>query len=69
VIEATRILSAIERGDAGAADELWLLVYEELRKLKAREAPGHRLRATALVHETPTSGWWARTPAPACSTS
>ena len=38
-----------------AADELLPLVYEELRKLAsqkmAREAPGHTLQATALVHE------------------
>jgi len=31
----TRILDAIEHGDAKAADELLPLVYEELRKLAA----------------------------------
>jgi len=53
--EVTRILSAIEQGDAHAAEQLLPLVYEELRTLAAqklaREAPGHTLDATALVHE------------------
>ena len=51
----TRILNAIERGDAKAADELLPLVYEELRCLAAKkmsqEKPGQTLQATALVHE------------------
>ena len=51
----TRILSAIERGDPAAAEQLLPLVYDELRKLAARkmaqEAPGQTLQATALVHE------------------
>ena len=53
--EVTRILSAIEQGDAQAAAQLLPLVYGELRKLAARklaqERPGHTLEATALVHE------------------
>lgn len=53
--EVTRILSAIEQGDAHAAEQLLPLVYEELRKLAAQrmaqEAPGQTLQATALVHE------------------
>ena len=53
--EVTRILSAIEDGDAHAADQLLPLVYEELRKLAAakltQEQPGQTLQATALVHE------------------
>jgi RNA polymerase sigma factor (TIGR02999 family) len=53
--DVTRILSAIEQGDAGAADRLLPLVYEELRllaaKKMARERPGQTLQATALVHE------------------
>src|SRR6476660_9554183 len=53
--DVTRILSAIEHGDAQAADRLLPLVYEELRKLAtqkmAQEKPGHTLQATALVHE------------------
>jgi hypothetical protein len=51
----TRILNAIERGDAKATDELLPLVYEELRLLAAQklshEPPGQTLQATALVHE------------------
>jgi RNA polymerase sigma factor (TIGR02999 family) len=53
--DVTRILNAIERGDAHATDELLPLVYEELRLLAAQklshEAPGQTLQATALVHE------------------
>ena len=53
--DVTRILNAIERGDATATDELLPLVYEELRLLAAQklshELPGHTLQATALVHE------------------
>ena len=53
--EVTRILAAIEQGDARAAEQLLPLVYEELRKLAAqrmaREQPGQTLQATALVHE------------------
>jgi RNA polymerase sigma factor (TIGR02999 family) len=53
--DVTRILNAIERGDAKATDELLPLVYDELRILAAQklshEAPGQTLQATALVHE------------------
>jgi RNA polymerase sigma factor (TIGR02999 family) len=53
--EVTRILSAIERGDPHAAEQLLPLVYDELRKLAAQklaqESPGQTLEATALVHE------------------
>jgi len=53
--EITRILSAAERGDKQAAEQLLPLVYEELRKLAAhkmaQEAPDQTLQATALVHE------------------
>jgi RNA polymerase sigma factor (TIGR02999 family) len=53
--EVTSILSAIEHGDAYAAQQLLPLVYEELRRLAAaklaREKPGQTLQATALVHE------------------
>jgi RNA polymerase sigma factor (TIGR02999 family) len=53
--DVTRILSAIEQGDAHAADKLLPLVYDELRKLAAqrlaKEKPGQTLQATALVHD------------------
>src|ERR1700704_687169 len=53
--DVTRILSAIERGDPHAAEQLLPLVYDELRKLAAermaQERPGQTLQATALVHE------------------
>ena len=55
VSDVTRILDAIERGDAAAAEELLPAVYDELRRLAAaklsRESPGQTLQATALVHE------------------
>ena len=53
--DVTRILNAIQEGDARAADELLPLVYDELRQLAAQklsqEKPGQTLQATALVHE------------------
>ena len=53
--DVTRILNAIEQGDAKAANELLPLVYEELRRLAAQkmsqELPGQTLQATALVNE------------------
>jgi len=53
--DVTRILNAIEQGDAGATEKLLPLVYEELRLLAAQkisqEPPGQTLQATALVHE------------------
>ena len=53
--EVTRILSAIEKGDPSAPEELLPLVYEELRKLAAArmaaEPAGQTLQPTALVHE------------------
>lgn len=53
--DVTRILSAIDKGDPRAAEQLLPLVYDELRKLAAdrmaQEKPGHTLQATALVHE------------------
>jgi RNA polymerase sigma factor (TIGR02999 family) len=53
--QVTQILTAVEEGDAHAAEQLLPLVYEELRKLAAqklaKEKPGHTLQATALVHE------------------
>ncbi len=53
--EVTRILTATEQGDSGAAEQLLPLVYDELRRLAswrlAKESPGNTLQATALVHE------------------
>jgi RNA polymerase sigma factor (TIGR02999 family) len=53
--DVTQLLSEIEHGDPGAAEQLLPLVYAELRKLAAakmaREKPGQTLQATALVHE------------------
>ncbi len=53
--DVTQILSQIESGDPSAADQLLLLVYDELRKLAtqkmAKEHSGQTLQASALVHE------------------
>jgi RNA polymerase sigma factor (TIGR02999 family) len=53
--KVTRILSAIERDDPLAAEQLLPLVYDELRRLAAQklaqEKPGQTLQPTALVHE------------------
>ncbi|MEX0612834.1 MAG: ECF-type sigma factor [Pirellulales bacterium] len=53
--DVTRILNAVEQGDAQAAERLLPLVYDELRTLAAhklaQEKPGQTLQATALVHE------------------
>ena len=53
--KVTRILTAIEQGDARASAQLLPLVYDELRRLAAsklsHEPAGTTLQATALVHE------------------
>ncbi len=53
--EATRLLHDLAAGDAAAADLLFPLIYEDLRRLAQaylrRERPGHTLQPTALVHE------------------
>jgi len=69
--EITRILTAIEQGDARSTDELLPLVYQELRRLAAHkmanEPAGHTLQPTALVHEawlklvdSPNQSWQNR---------
>jgi RNA polymerase sigma factor (TIGR02999 family) len=53
--DVTRILEAVQRGEADAANELLPLVYDELRRMAAykmsQEQAGHTLQPTALVHE------------------
>lgn len=53
--DITGLLQAVRRGESGALDELFPLVYEELRSLARRQrGRWHRnvtLNATALVHE------------------
>jgi RNA polymerase sigma factor (TIGR02999 family) len=53
--DVTQIMSRIESGDPTAAEQLFPLVYDELRKLAAariaQERPGQTLQPTALVHE------------------
>jgi RNA polymerase sigma factor (TIGR02999 family) len=53
--DVTRLIHAIEQGDARASAQLLPAVYDQLRELArscmAREGAGHTLQATALVHE------------------
>ena len=55
VSDATVMLAGVERGDPKAAEELLVLVYDELRRIAAfkmaHESPGQTLQPTALVHE------------------
>ena len=55
VNDVTGLLLSWRQGDAAALDRLVPLVYDELRRVARghlrREAPGHTLQATALVHE------------------
>ncbi len=50
-----RLLDAVDRGQAGALGELIEAVYPELKRLAhfqlSREARGHTLNTTAIVHE------------------
>lgn len=53
--EATRLLEVLTAGRDAATDELFPIVYDELRAMArarlAREKPGQTLQTTALVHE------------------
>ena len=52
----TDLLLQMRSGDAHAIDQLFPVVYDELRRLAhaqlRRERPGHTLGTTGLVHET-----------------
>ena len=49
------LLERFRKGDQGAAERLFTIFYNELRRIAAgqlyREAPGHTLQPTALVNE------------------
>ncbi len=53
--EVTRILSNVPAGENAASEQLFELVYAELRRIASHkmshEAAGHTLQPTALVHE------------------
>ncbi|RKY16801.1 MAG: RNA polymerase subunit sigma-70 [Planctomycetota bacterium] len=53
--QVTLLLNRMSAGQQGASDELFPIVYDELRRLAAGlmrgERSGHTLQATALVHE------------------
>lgn len=55
VKEVTQLLRAWMRGEDGASEELYRLVFDELHRLAhrymSRENPGHTLQTTALVNE------------------
>ena len=54
-LEITALLAAARLGDRQASERVFPIVYKELRRLAAlhmgREATGHSLQPTALVHE------------------
>lgn len=47
----TQALARVRRGEAGATEALYALVYDHLYRLARRTAPGATLTPTALVHE------------------
>ena len=53
--EVTQLLRAWTRGEEGAKEELYQMVYDELHRLAhrymSRENPGNMLQTTALVNE------------------
>jgi RNA polymerase sigma factor (TIGR02999 family) len=53
--DVTKLLESVARGDTDSLDQLYDLVYAELRAIAVRkmasERPGHTLQATALVNE------------------
>ena len=52
--EVTRLLQAVNNGDAHALQALFARVYQELKQLARKrlaESAGHSLNTTALVHE------------------
>ncbi len=53
--EITRIVDRVSQGEGAAAEELWRLVYDELRRIAAhkmsQEPATQTLQPTALVHE------------------
>lgn len=53
--EITRLLARASHGDRSAEEELYPIVYTEMRKMASfllrRERPDHTLQPTALVHE------------------
>ncbi|MEQ1830984.1 MAG: ECF-type sigma factor [Pirellula sp.] len=53
--QVTEVLQAMERGESGAVNELWNVVYDELKQLAAHklvhERASNSIQATALVNE------------------
>ena len=51
----TQLLADAGRGDSAAVEQLWSVIYDELRRIArhqvAREAPAHARQPTTLVHE------------------
>ena len=69
-LEVTKLLHSMSGGDEESVNDLFPLVYNELRGLARRELgkerPGHTLNTTALVHEayiklvkSPPVGEWS----------
>lgn len=66
--DVTHLLQQLQAGKVQAQDELFNVVYQELRQIAAaqmnREQPGHTLQPTALVHEA-----WLRLIRPSTTTN
>ncbi len=62
--EVTRILTAIEQGDAKSTNELLPLIYQELRRLAAHkmasESAGHAMQPTSKASSAWRSSQMAR---------
>ena len=54
--QVTDLLLLVRSGDHGARDQLFTLIYQELKRMAharlRHERPGHTLGTTGLVHET-----------------
>lgn len=59
LVGVTQWLGELDAGSPAAANQLFALLYDELRRIASarlrRESPGHTLSATALAHEA----WFA----------
>ena len=62
--EVSRLFDKLRAGDASALNELVTALYDELRRIAARqlrgERPDHTLQTTALVHEAYLKLVWDR---------
>jgi hypothetical protein len=58
--DVSRLLSAVEQGDAGASEQLLPLVYDELRKLAAQCLTRRKTRGSTSRGIGPVMRSWAK---------